>query len=245
MCDPDGIAPIPISLDKVVAWWAARVLGRNLKSSALRSVTSRLLTHVALLGSPVPAQVVASIWDTLPHVCASFPCEVSSAAPPLGDAGDGRLSTAIEFASARAEQSLLYRGLATLLLTAQALYCRPSAVLNGNLLRGQIASIPASAATGSLGGLVFRLVLPKPEKGHADMRTDSFPIPNGPATAAIPSWRSTIAHLHPRTSPGDPVFPDLDPVSDNIRGPAMSVKRATALSVVTSSSQPVLPEVTA
>jgi hypothetical protein len=229
MCDSDGIAPTPITLDMVVAWWAARVLGRNLKSSALRSVTSRLLTHAALLGSPVPAQVVDSIWNTLPHFCASFPCEVSSAAPPLGDAGDGRLSTAITFASSRAQQSLLYRGLATLLLTAQALYCRPSAVLNGNLLRGQIASIPASIAAGSPGGLVLRLVLPKPEKGRADRRSDSFPIPNGPATAAILSWLDTVAHVHPCTSSDDPVFPDLDPASDSLRGPAMSVKRATLL----------------
>lgn len=227
MCESDGVPPLPVSLVKVIGWWAFRVLGRSRKSSALRPVTSRLLTHAALLGSPVPSAVAEDIWDSLPRFCASFPCEVSSAAPPLGDAGDGRLSSAIEFAASRATHSVLYRGLLTLLLTAQALYCRPTAVLEGNLRRGQIASVPASQA--SPGGLVLRLLLPKTNKGRVDRRLDSFPIPTGPATIAILSWLRTVEHLWPDVTPQDAVFPDLDPVRDALRGPSLTVDRANTL----------------
>lgn len=223
----DDFAPLPLTLDKVVAWWAARVLGRHLKSSALQSATSRLLSHAALLGQPVSQALAAEIWDVLPRFCASFPCEVSSAAPPLGDAGDDRLSTAIAFAATRADHSLLFRGLHTLLLLAQALYCRPSAVLNGNLKRGNIASVPASPI--APGGLVLRLLLPKMNQGRVDMRMDSFPIPTGAASTAILSWLRTVEQIRPGTSAEDAVFPDIDPSSDSLRGPHLTVTRATEL----------------
>ena len=205
----------------------SRSRSRSQKSSALRSATSRLLTLAALLGNPAPSAVAKDIWDSLPRFCASFPCEVSSAAPPLGDAGDGRLSAAIDFAAARAAHSVLYQGLLTLLLTAQSLYCRPTAVLEGNLSRGQIASVPATQS--SPGGLVLRLLLPKTSKGRVDRRLDSFPIPTGPATIALLSWLRTVERLWPDVTPQDAVFPDLDPVRDTLRGPLLSVDRANAL----------------
>jgi hypothetical protein len=141
VCEADGTPPLPISVDTVMAWWASRILGSKLKSSALKSVTSRLLTHASLLGHEAPPDVVTAIGRERQYFCAAFPCEVSSAAPPLGDAGDGRLSTAIAFAGARAEQSLFFRVLHTLLLTSRR--CTAVLQLSSKVICGGATSSPS------------------------------------------------------------------------------------------------------
>lgn len=227
VCLADGTDPLPVTLDGVEAWWASRVLGEGLKSSALKSATSRLLTHAALLGHAVPPDTREAISRELTHFCTGFPCEVAAAAPPLGDAGDGRLELAITYAAARAETSLLYRSLHALLLVSQALYCRPTALLDGHLRRGQVMAVPATASAS--GGLVLRLLLPKRRKDRVDMRLDSFPIPTGPATRALLSLLNALEQLTRDTSADAVVFPDVCPTSDTLRGPALSTSRARDL----------------
>ena len=226
-CEADGAEPLPLSIVSVLAWWHHRVVGNRLKSSALPSVTSRLLSHAALLGAPASATLTDTIWYELSRFRAAFPCEVAPAAPPLGDAGDGHLSLALAFAETRANSSLLYRVLHTLLVVSQALYCRPTALLDGHLRRDHILSVPASPV--APGGLVLRLLLPKREKGKVDMRRDSFPIPTGPATRALLALLGALGLLADDAQADAIVFPDIDPRRDRIRGPAMSVERATDL----------------
>ena len=106
-CDEDGSAALPVTLDNVEAWWASRVIGQGLKSSALRSVTSRVLTHAAALGQPTDEVERKVIWGELSRFTVAFPCDVSSAAPALDNAGDNRLDTAIDFCARRAHESLI------------------------------------------------------------------------------------------------------------------------------------------
>ena len=226
-CEADGAEPLPLSIVSVLAWWHHRVVGNHLKSSALPSVTSRLLSYVALQGMPVSRTLADGIWLELRRFRAAFPCEVAPAAPPLGDAGDGRLSAALAFAESRASTSLLYRLLHTLLVVSQALYCRPTALLDGNLHRDHILSVPASPV--APGGLVLRLLLPQREKTKGDMRRDSFPIPTGPATRALLALLGALGLLVDDAQTDAIVFPDIDPRRDCIRGPALSVERATDL----------------
>jgi len=108
-CAADGMSPLPITLDSVEAWWAYRVIGCGLKSSALKSATSRLLAHAALLGYTASTSVIGAVWEEHIRFRAEFPCEVSSLAPPRGNTGSGNLMAAIEFAGARASASFFFR----------------------------------------------------------------------------------------------------------------------------------------
>lgn len=87
VCEADGTPPLSISVETVMAWWASRILGSKLKSSALKSVASRLLTHASLLGYEAPLDVVTAIGRELQYVYAAFPCEVTSATPLLLQCG--------------------------------------------------------------------------------------------------------------------------------------------------------------
>ena len=224
-CESDGVNPLPITLVSILAWWHHRVIGQSLKSSALQSATSRVLSHAAALGSAAPQALAKAIGAELVRFRTAFPCEVSSAAPPLGDAGDGRLSSAIAYAGARAERSLFFRVLHTRLLVAQELYSRSSALLDGHLRRRDILTVPASPL--APGGLVLRLILPKCNKTKVDMRRDSFPIPTGPATRALLSLLS--APGIGESGADAAVFPDVCPVTHKVRGPVLKVPRCNDL----------------
>ena len=230
VCALIGKPALPVSLLNLGSWWISRLerqQGRKLKSSALRTVTSRVLTRARLMGFPVTEADRVEIGKKLTEVRALYPCEVSSAAPPLGDAGDGRLSRVLAYAASRAERSLFYRGMHTLLLVAQALYCRPTALLEGHLRLRHIQAMPVTDAFP--GGLSIRLQLPKQGKLQSDGRKENFPITTGKATRALISWLADLGLLAPGSSPNAVVFPDLCPVRDIVRKPIMTVDRARDL----------------
>jgi len=77
-CAADGTSPLPITLDSVEAWWAYRVIGCGLKSAALKSATSRLLTHAVLLGYKASTSVIGAVREEHIRCRAGFPCEVLS-----------------------------------------------------------------------------------------------------------------------------------------------------------------------
>lgn len=224
-CEADGLEPTPVTLSKMLACWTERVVGRHLKSSALKSVTSRILTHAQTAGHPTPPAVAKAIRRELVGFCTTFPCEVRAAAPPLGIA-DG-LDTVIAYASERAADSLFFRCMAALLHMSQALYCRPTAIINGRLRRRDVLYLPSSATV--QGGIVVSLKLPKRRKDRVDDRLDAHPIPTGPAVLAILSWLAALDMLSAEAPPEGIIFPDIDPETDKIRAPSLSVKRASAV----------------
>ena len=227
VCETDGVDPLPVTLPKLLACWSERVIGRGLKSSALRSITSRITTHAALAGSPVPQALAADIGRDLRQFRETFPNEVRSLAPPLG-AADG-LDVAIAYADTRAGSSLFYRIMSALLHVSKALYCRPSALLNGRLRRRHISYLPPTATT--RGGLVINLILPKKRKDRVDLRLDSHPIPTGPAVLALVSLLDALGLLAHDAPADGIVFPDVDPAANALRSPltGLPVRRATDL----------------
>jgi hypothetical protein len=225
LCASCGLQPLPVTTTAIAALWSQRIIGRSLKSSGLQSLTSRILTHARLLGHPADTATLAEIADLLPNFCKTFPCGVKSAAPPFGVIHG--LDDAIAYATARAGSSLFYRLMAALLLLEQALYCRPTALLEGNLRRRHLTFMPPSSAR--QGGLVANLMLPKPRKGSADSRLDSHPVPIGPAVQALLSLMDSLDLLRPDADPNAIIFPEVDPKTDRTVGPALSVKRSTAL----------------
>ena len=76
---------------------------------------------------------------------------------------------------------------------------------------------------------MLRLILPKMNKEQVDLRLESFPIPTGPTTRAILSWLDALGILTPGASPEAIVFPDIDPRLDTVRGPFLTVERASEL----------------
>ena len=221
VCAIDGTDPVPVTLPKLLACWSERVIGRGLKSSALKSVTSRILSHARLVGSPASPSDESSIWRELPHFCSTFPCEVQPAAPPLGTANG--LDEAIAFASARAPAWLFFRVMTALLMVSKSLYCRPTALLR--LRRRDISYMPPSAS--AQGGLVLSLLLPKKRKDRVDLRLDSHPIPMGPTVLALLGLLEALGLLTPEAPLDGAVFPDVDTNTDAIRHPFMTVNRST------------------
>ena len=226
VCDGEHVDPIPVTTQKVVALWCSRVIGQGLKSSALKSITSRILTRADLMGQTVDHQVVEEIKDELGRFCTTFPCEVSAAAPPLG-ASDGRLTRVIEYAEQRSQGSLFFLGITALLRLAAVLYPRSSGLLDGNLRLGHLLFQPPGPSF--QGGLVVRLILPKKGKKTVDARFDSHPVPMGPAVTALLSFLRARGLLIPGAPAGAAVFPDIDPVSNEIRSPILSVDRSTSI----------------
>jgi hypothetical protein len=225
LCTSCNLQPIPVTTAAIAALWSQRVIGRGLKSSGLQSLTSRILTHARLLGHPADTATLAEIAALLPNFCKTFPCGVKPAAPPFGVIHG--LDKAIAYATARANTSRFYRLMAALLLLEQTLYCRPSALLEGNLCRRHLTFMPASAT--QQGGLVANLMLPKRRKGKADSRLDSHPVPMGPAVQALLSLMDSLDLLRPDSDPNAIIFPDIDPETDKTVGSALSVRRSTAL----------------
>jgi hypothetical protein len=224
-CAADGTPSLPITINKVVGYWAQRVVVSRRKSSGLQSITSRLLTHAALLGHGPDSRTRAAIWEALPGFCSAFPCEVASVAPPLG-ATHGLLR-AIAYADERAEHSLFYRCMSALLHTSRALYCRPTAILEAKLRRSSLRFMPPGDE--QQGGLVVSLLLPKKRKHKADRRLDSHAIPMGPAVHALLSLLDALGLLKPGADPEGIVFPEIDPVSNAVVSPALTVRKSSAL----------------
>ena len=226
MCEAERVDPLPLTPAKLLACWSERVVGRGLKSSALQSITSRVVTYARLAGSLTPDAVVREeIARERRQLCETFPCEVRAAAPPLGVV-DG-LDVAIAYADARAGASPFFRAMAALLHVSKALYCRPSAVLAGRLRRCHVAYVPPGPS--AQGGLVLNLVLPKMRKDCVDYRLDSHAIPSGPAVLALVSHLDALGLLAPGAPAEGVVFPDIDPLSGECRSRPLAVRRATGL----------------
>ena len=79
----------------------------------------------------------SAIWEELPRFRAAFPCQVSSAAPPLS-ASDGRLTQVLAYVEHRAVQSLFYCEISALLLVAASLFSRTTGLLEGHVRRRHI-----------------------------------------------------------------------------------------------------------
>ena len=223
VCEAEGVSPLPVTVSKMLSWWCERVIGRRLKSSSLPTATSRVLSHASLLGQECAS--AKTIRLECERFCETFPCEVRSAAPTLG-VTDG-LDTATEFASSRAASSLFFRMMTALLLVSQALYCRPSALLEGRLRRSHVSYLPPCSS--AQGGLVISLLLPKRRKNKVDRRLDSHPIPSGPAVLALLTLMDSLGLLQPDAPPDAIVFPDIDPVSDRVMARVLTVRRSTEL----------------
>jgi hypothetical protein len=222
-CSASGVHGLPVTLEKILACWHYRVIEKKLKSSALQSVTSRILTHAALLGHPTPPATVEAINAERVRFCNTFPCEVRALAPALSSLNG--LDTAIAFAEARTGASLFFRSMYAALQLSKVLYCRPTALLSGRLRKCHCMYLPPSAT--SQGGLVLNLLMPKRRKDRTDRRLDSHPIPTGPAVLALVSLLDSLGLLR-RDAPADGIaFPDIDPLTDAIRAPRMPVKRST------------------
>jgi hypothetical protein len=226
-CHADGIPPLPISLDSVMAMWFERVIGHGLKSSALHSLTSRILTRAALWGQGVSSELRESISVELGHFCEAFPCQVSSAAPPLGNS-DGRLSQVISYVEEKAATgSLFYLQLHALLQLAAAVYPRSSGLLEGHLRLRHILFQPPSPR--ARGGLVVQLILPKTNKRSVDLRHDSHPVMMGPAVVAVLALLHAHGLLAPDASPDAVVFQEVNPRTNRVTAPALTVRRSTYL----------------
>ena len=225
-CDEDGVPPIPVTQRSIMAMWFFRVMGLGRKSSALASYTSRVLRRAALLGHEVDTQTTTTIWEALGRFCEDFPCEVSTAAPPLG-AADGRLPRVTEFAAQMAHTNLFYLEMHALLLLATELYPRASSLLDGHLRLQHILFQPPTPRR--QGGLVVRLILPKMNKRTSDIRHDNYPVPMGPSVLVILSYLQALGLLDPAARPDAIVFPELDPANGTIVAPALSVTRSTDL----------------
>jgi hypothetical protein len=246
-CLASGTPPTPVSTLSMTVFWTRRVIGFGRKSSGLQSTTSRILSHAKLLGQSgahndgsvrthdcpfmpqrlaghaVPIQTQTEIWGLLPRFCKAFPCEIKPAAPPLGR--NHGLDTAIAYATSRAAHSLFFRSMTALLCMMKALYCRPSALLEGNLRLADLSFVPPSDR--HQGGIVVNLLLPKKRKEAIDRRRDSHPIPTGRATQAILSLLDARGLLRPGASPDAIIFPDIHPITDTITSPKLSVSRSS------------------
>jgi hypothetical protein len=218
------VEPTPITVPKLLAFWCERTLGRRLKSSSLKSITSGIITHAFLLGSPTSPEVAALISTERRRFCETFPCEVRSAAPILGVA-DG-LDVAIAYAEARADSSLFFREMSALLQVSKELYNRPTALLGGRLRRNHISYLPPSAS--ARGGVVVSLLLPKKVKDRVDHRINSHPIPSGPAVLSLLSLMDSLQLLARGASPEAVIFPRIDPVTNAVAAPTLSVAQANA-----------------
>jgi hypothetical protein len=225
-CYADGTPPLPVTLRSITAMWFERVLGHGRKSSGLQSLTSRIFTRAGLLGREVAPEVQDAIWEELTRFRVDFPCQVSAAAPPLGRS-DGRLDQAIAYVEQRAPNSLFFKEMLALLRTAGELYPRANGLLEGRLLLGHLLFQPPGPH--ARGGLVVRLILPKKNKHTVDLRRDSHPIPMGPTVTAVLSFLEALGLLSEGASREACVFPDIDPRTDAIRGPALTVTRSSYL----------------
>ena len=209
----------------MTAFWAQRVIGRGLKSSGLQSLSSRVFTHARLLGHPADGATLSELARLLPDFRKAFPCGIKPAAPPLGSIHG--LDVAIDYATVRAPSSLFFRSMSALLQLEKALYCRPTALLEGNLRRNHLSFLPATATY--RGGLVANLLLPKRRKGWSDARIDSHAVPMGPAVVALLSLMDSLGLLQPGADREAVIFPEVDPKSETIVGALLSNRRATEL----------------
>ena len=227
VCRADCVDPLPVTKRKLIGMWCERVLGNGLKSSGLKTITSRVMTRAGLLGHVVPEDVKTEIGAELEQFCKTYPCEVSSAAPALG-AYDGRLSRVIQYAEDRADGSLFFKEMAAILHLSAVLYPRPSALLEGHLRLNHLLLQPPDPPR-SRGGLVVRLLLPKSNKKTVDERRDSHPVPMGPAVISVLSFLQARGLLQ-QGAPSDAIiFPEIDPSNDSIINAALSVDRSTVL----------------
>lgn len=225
-CHESDTPVTPVTLQSLTAMWLQRVVGQGRKSSALASYTSRVLTRAKLMGHEVHDRESASIWSALSSFCEDFPCEVSSAAPPLGTA-DGRLTQVLAFSEQQSGVSLFYLEMHALLHLATVLYPRSSGLLDGHLrLRHLLFQTPSPSR---VGGLVVQLVLPKKNKRTVDIRHDSHPVPMGPAVIAVLTLLRALGLLQASASPEAVVFPGIDPTSGRITAPYLSVDHSTLL----------------
>ena len=111
-----------------------------------------------------------------------------------------------------------------LLRISQALYCRPTALLNGHLRLRHVSAIAPTST--SIGGLVLWLPMPKGRKHFTDRRLESFPIPTGPASEAFLKWLEELGLLDDGADPDAIVFPNVSPATGRVRWTALKVGRA-------------------